>query len=120
MGLFLIGIIDENIILELRHRLGMDVFIVKESARGSLVEDVVNNPESFKGKKVWHSRKFVLMHNLSNSEIKSVLSVFKSLGLKDVIFATTTETSLKWKLEDLLLELIKEDEYFKNRKANSK
>jgi len=30
-----------------------------------------------------------------------------------VIFATTTETNLKWTLEELLEELRREDEYFR-------
>lgn len=109
----LIGITDEHIIKSLRDNLRLEFIVLKESAREHIIEDIVKAPQQFEGYENWHHRKFVLMHDLENEEIKKVLSEFKRMGLKDAIFATTTKTSLKWKLGDLLEELIKEDEYFK-------
>ncbi|WP_366513790.1 DUF3783 domain-containing protein [Thermococcus aggregans] len=67
---------------------------------------------TFEGSGNWHWRKFIIMHNLSNKNISKVIKVLRSHGING-IFATTTPTSLTWKLEDLLNELIREDEYFR-------
>ncbi len=56
------------------------------------------------------------MHGIPNEKVKEVMERVRLLGILDVIFATTTPTSLTWKLEDLLNELIREDEYFRKLK----
>ncbi len=61
----------------------------------------------------WHERKFILMADVDGETIKEIVNRVKALGLGRVIFAAPTEISMKWKLKDLLEELIEEDEYFK-------
>lgn len=107
--------INKDITRKIEDELGLSGYNIGESAKDKLVREIIENPSEFESEKFWHERKFVLMHNLSNDEIKKVLSTFKSAHVKDVIFATTTKTSLEWKLSDLLSELIKEDEYFKSK-----
>lgn len=94
-----------------------DIFSINSASKTVLVSEIINNIEKYVGDGNWHTQKFVLMHELTNQDIKNVLSVFKQLGMKDVIFATTTPTSLNWTLQRLLDELIEEHEYFKNRRA---
>lgn len=89
-----------------------EVYEVPEYCRDWVVEEVVAKAPTFEGSGNWHWRKFIIMHNLSNEEVKGVINAVHSQGIS-AIFATTTPTSLTWKLEDLLNELIREDEYFR-------
>ena len=91
---------------------GLDVFEVPEYCRDWVVADIVEKAENLDGSCQWHLRKFVIMHDVDNETLKEIIRAVRSLDLGRVIFATTTETSLTWKLEDLLNELVEEDEYF--------
>jgi len=115
----LIGISkDDDALMALKDFPDIETLILGEHARDKTVEDIISEPHAFSEDDAvsWYGKKFVIMHNLQNDEIKEILSVFKKFKRWDIIFATTTETSLKWRLEDLLNELVKEDEYF--RKGN--
>lgn len=98
---------------KLRKALPVPVFEVPEYCRDWAVSEVVDKAEELSGSSYWHLRKFVIMHDVNNETLKEVIRSVKSLDLGRVIFATTTETSLTWRLEDLLNELMAEDEYFK-------
>ncbi|MCD6372660.1 MAG: DUF3783 domain-containing protein [Thermococcus sp.] len=92
---------------------GLNVFEVPEYCRDWVVADMVEKAENLNGSCQWHLRKFVIMHDVDNETLKGVIKAVRSLDRGRVIFATTTETSLTWKLEDLLNELMEEDEYFR-------
>ncbi|ASJ07248.1 DUF3783 domain-containing protein [Thermococcus pacificus] len=91
---------------------GLGVFEVPEYCRDWVVSEIVAKAGELSGSSNWHLRKFVIMHGLSNEELKEVIRSVKALNPGRVIFATTTETALGWKLEDYLNELMEEDEYF--------
>lgn len=104
---------EQDEVSRVRETLGeFDIYEVPEYCRDWIVAEVVAKAPTFEGSGNWHWRKFVIMHNLSNEEVKRVIKDVRSQGI-DAIFATTTPTSLTWKLEDLLNELIREDEYFR-------
>lgn len=92
------------------------IYGIPEYCRDWVVEEVIEKAPSFKANSNWHWRKFILMHGIPNEKVKEVMERVRLLGILDVIFATTTPTSLTWKLEDLLNELIREDEYFRKLK----
>jgi len=115
--LLLIGI-EKDVAKKIEEDLGINVFILGKEAEDKLLKDIVTNPQDFEDDDTWHERKFAIMHGMNNEEVKKVLGVFKTQGIKDVIFATTTETSLNWKLSNLLDELLEEDEYFKKIKKD--
>lgn len=109
----LIGFAPEEV-ATIREALGgVGVFEVPEYCRDWVVADIAEKAEKLNGSCQWHLRKFVIMHDVDNETLKGIIRSVKSLNLGRVIFATTTETSLTWKLEDLLNELMAEDEYFK-------
>ncbi len=56
--------------------------------------------------------KFVIMHDIPKEEISATMKRVRNAVDGHIIFATTTPTSLKWKLADLLSELKEEDAYF--------
>ncbi|MFN3692117.1 MAG: DUF3783 domain-containing protein [Fervidobacterium sp.] len=63
------------------------------------------------------SKKVILLHNFDKQEILKSMKLLKELfSGEDIIFASTTPTSLQWKLEDLLQELHQEHEEFKKIK----
>ncbi|ASJ04724.1 DUF3783 domain-containing protein [Thermococcus barossii] len=97
----------------LRKALSVPVFEVPEYCRDWVVGEIVEKAEKLSGSGYWHLRKFVIMHDVDNETLKDIMRSVKSLNLGRIIFATTTETSLTWRLEDLLNELLAEDEYFK-------
>ncbi|AEC51145.1 hypothetical protein PNA2_0227 [Pyrococcus sp. NA2] len=99
---------------ELKQLLKHELVCVPEYCKDWTVGSIVER-KNLEGRCDWHLRKFIIMHNLTNEEIKNVIKLVKP-RFKDVIFATTTPTSLTWRLEDLLQELIREDEYFKRRR----
>ncbi|USG99148.1 DUF3783 domain-containing protein [Thermococcus argininiproducens] len=97
-----------------------EVYEVPEYCRDWIIEEVVEKAPSFEGSGNWHWRKFIIMHDIPNESVKEVIGRVRSLGIKEIIFATTTPTSLSWMLEDLLKELIREDEYFRRLKEEQK
>jgi hypothetical protein len=50
----------------------------------------------------------VLFYNLSDTGVRSLMQVFKSLEIPKPIFAIVTETSITWTLEQLMDHLIEE------------
>ncbi|MBO8173695.1 MAG: DUF3783 domain-containing protein [Thermococcus sp.] len=114
--IFLIGF-DENEVKKIQETLSeFKVYEVPQYCRDWVMQSIVEKAEELEGSCNWHLKKFILMHDLENPQIKEVLAKIKSLNLGKIIFATTTPTSLTWKLEDLLEELIREDEYFQELK----
>ncbi|MCX7653934.1 MAG: DUF3783 domain-containing protein [Fervidobacterium sp.] len=61
-------------------------------------------------------KKVVLLHNFEEQDILRVMKLLKEAFNEEIIFATTTPTSLKWTVETLLMELNKEHEEFKKLK----
>ena len=114
-GILIIGF-SEDELADIRGLFDFDAFGVPEYCRDWVLQDVVDKAETLSGSPQWHLRKFVIMHNLSNEEIKEVISKLRASSNERIIFATTTPTSLGWKLEALLEELMEEDEYFKAMK----
>lgn len=109
---FLIGFNEEEANVVKEALKGLSVFEVPEYCRDWIVGDVVEKAGTLSGSCYWHLRKFVIMHGVDNETLKDAIKTVRSLDLGRIIFATTTETSLTWKLEDLLDELMAEDEYF--------
>ena len=50
--------------------------------------------------------RLVLFYNLSDVGVRSMIQVFKSLGIPKPIFAVVTETSITWTLQQLMEHLI--------------
>lgn len=110
MKMLLIGFSKDEV--EKVKKLGYDVLPVSERFRKLKVSEILeSNPRE--GSAAWTGERFVIMHEPTNEEIKRVMEEVRELFSGRVIFATTTETNLKWTLEELLNELRAEDEYFR-------
>ncbi|SHH39095.1 DUF3783 domain-containing protein [Thermosipho atlanticus] len=59
-------------------------------------------------------KSFIILHGFKDVEIKKAIKVLKeNFPDKELIFATSTPTNMKWSLEVLLRELEKEYEEMK-------
>jgi len=56
---------------------------------------------------------YAIFNGFDNSSVGSTINEIRRLLRKECVFATTTESNLNWKLEDLLAELTEEHDYFK-------
>ncbi|MDV3103135.1 DUF3783 domain-containing protein [Thermococcus waiotapuensis] len=111
--IFLIGFSEEEVRL-VRDAFGnVPVYEIPAECRGWVLSEIIEKAGSLKGSGNWHGRKFFLMHDLGNEEIKDILRKMKSLGFREVIYATTTPNSLTMRLDDLIEEWLEEDEYFR-------
>ncbi|ASJ00184.1 DUF3783 domain-containing protein [Thermococcus gorgonarius] len=118
--IFLIGFSEDEVEL-VRNAFGdVPVYEIPEECRGWILSEIIEKADSLKGSGNWHERKFFLMHDLSNEEIKDALRKMKSLGFRGVIYATTTPNSLTMKLDELIEEWLEEDEYFRQLRKMKK
>ena len=90
-----------------------EIIIPEKRCMEFKVKDVLNMPSATKSD--WSSSKIVIIHE-GEKNIRRVMSRVKSLQLGRIIYATTTPTSLEWKLGDLIKELEEEDMYFRKMK----
>ncbi len=61
-------------------------------------------------------KKYILLSGFTNDEVKKVINCLKSSKeLPRIIFATTTETVLKWTVKKWLDELAKEDIIYESK-----
>ncbi|AFK23106.1 DUF3783 domain-containing protein [Pyrococcus sp. ST04] len=109
MKVYVIGFNKEEV-EELKRKIG-EVICIPEYCRDWVLASIISQ-EKLEGRCNWHLRKFVIIHGGSKDDIEKIIRIVKS-KFKDVIFATTSPTTLTWRLEDLLKELIREHEYLK-------
>ncbi len=110
--LLLIGF--ENDEIEKIKEIFKDVITVsKDMAEMKLIE-IIEKKEELSGERLGQQR-IVIMHDIPNEKIGSTINTIKKTIDKHVIFATSTPTSLQWKIRNLMEELLEEDRYFRSR-----
>ena len=57
----------------------------------------------------------VIMSGFTQNEVHRIMSAYRQAGLPAQLWATLTPVSENWLLGDLLRELLKEDEFFKEK-----
>jgi hypothetical protein len=57
----------------------------------------------------------VIMSGFTQNEVHRIMSAYRQAGLPAQLWATLTPVSENWLLGDLLEELLKEDEFFKEK-----
>lgn len=79
--IFLIGF-DKNEVKEIQETLSeFKVYEAPQYCRDWVMQSMVEKAEELKGSCNWHLKKFILMHNLKNPQIREVLAKIKSLNL---------------------------------------
>ncbi len=78
------------------------------------LEEIIQNPPEYSGQRLGEQR-IVIMHAIPKDNISKTMRELRKIVNEHIIFATSTPTSLQWKLRDLINELLEEDAYFRNR-----
>ncbi|NJF26062.1 DUF3783 domain-containing protein [Thermococcus sp. Bubb.Bath] len=118
--IFLIGFSEDEVKLIRDAFDGVPVYEIPSYCGVWVLSEVIEKADSLEGSGNWHERKFFLMHDLSNEEVKEALKKMKSLGFRGVIYATTTPNSLTMKLNELIEEWLEEDAYFRRLRRMKK
>lgn len=115
---FLIGFEKEDV-ERLREAL-KDFYVheIPEYCRDWILQEIIEKADKLRGNGNWHVRKFLLMHDVDSEDVKAVIKMVKAMGHGRVVFATTTPTSLTWRLEDLIKEWLEEDEHFRQMRRS--
>jgi len=79
-----------------------------EKRHGSVVIGDILLQEAIGDEEFDCRERLVLFYNLSESGVRSLMHVFKSLEIPKPIFAIVTETSITWTLQRLMVHLIEE------------
>jgi hypothetical protein len=58
----------------------------------------------------------VILSGFTQNEVHRIMSAYRQAGLPPQLWATVTPVSEHWLLNDLLRELVKEDEFLKEKK----
>ena len=80
-----------------------------------ILENIIRRDENSSYKRLGDER-IVLFHDIENGKIRELILKIRKIIQGHIIFATTTPTSIKWKVRDLIEELKEEDRYFMQRK----
>lgn len=63
-------------------------------------------------------KRFLLLHGFTEEELHVLIKICKTLFPdKDLVFAVPTDTSMQWKVSELIEEVLKEHEYMKQQKG---
>lgn len=79
-----------------------------EKRHGSVVIGDILREEAIGSDEFDCQERLVLFSNLSETGVRSLMQVFKSLEIPKPIFAIVTETSITWTLRQLMEHLIEE------------
>lgn len=110
--LLLIGFENEEI--EKLKEIFKNVIAVSKDMEEMKLSEVIEKKEEGRGGRLGQQR-IVIMHDIPKEEIGSTINSIKKMIDKHIIFATSTPTSLQWKIRDLVEELLEEDRYFRSR-----
>ncbi len=115
---FLIGF-EQGEVEKIRKALkGFDVYEIPEYCRDWALQEIIEKADKLEGSGDWHVKRFFLMHEIGNDDVKNIIKKIRAMKIGRMIFASTTPTSLTWKLDDLIKEWIKEDNYFQEMQAS--
>ncbi len=107
--LILIGFPSEEI--ELIRGLDDKIVVLGPEHLQMKLNDIVESPPQEISGNIEEQR-IVLLHKISREKIGEIIREIRKRIPMHIIFATSTPTSLEWKIKDLIEELKEEDLYF--------
>ncbi len=115
--LLLVGFTEEEIRV-IKKRIREKIMVLREGDKDRVLEDIIKS-ESSRGARRLGEDRFVIMHDVPRERISEVMRGLREIVPFHIIFATTTPTSLQWKLNELLQELKEEDLYFSRQRGEN-
>ncbi|MDA3810883.1 MAG: DUF3783 domain-containing protein [Spirochaetaceae bacterium] len=88
----------------------------REDSVNKLIEEVLGNQSEAKIVTPEKLPPVMLWSGITHQELDQILGNFKTCGLVRPIFATTTESNLKFSVKELLQHLLKEQQQMKKSK----
>ncbi len=94
-----------------------EIIPISADMEDRVLEEIIKEEKSSENYQVLGEQRMVILHNVPKENLSNLISeIRKEIG-RHIIFATSTPTSLKWKISDLMEELLEEDRYFRERRS---
>ncbi len=90
-----------------------DVITVSKDMEDVKLREIIEQRKEGSGE-ILGQQRIVIMHDIPKEKIGSTIKGIRSIIGEHIIFATSTPTSLQWKIADLVEELLEEDRYFRS------
>ncbi len=113
--LLLIGFPEDEV--ERVREMYADTIPVSAEMEDKVLEDIIRERKHPENYKVLGSQRIVIMHDVPKEELSKIINDIRKKINTHIIFATSTPTSLKWKIGNLMEELLEEDRYFREKRA---
>ena len=94
----------------------LPVYLISYELLNTKIGDIIRDKPNVDTYRKIECGKIVLMHGISKENLIQVIHKIRNISGKDIIFATTTPTSLNWTVKSLIDELEKEDDFFHRNK----
>jgi hypothetical protein len=94
-----------------------DIIQVKPSETLNTLKQLIDLKGKKSDKAIKHDNPAIILNAVSNAELNSFVHNFKTLGLKRPLFAVVTPTSIHWKFNDLIDDLLEEKAMFEKMHA---
>lgn len=109
---------SEGEVESIENALDCEIYSIGKDALGMEVSSIVKSPQQYAGL-CDAGQRYLIVHDEPSGRLSELISAVRKVSKGRVVPATTTPTSLNWKLGDLLEELRKEDEYFMRQKGHT-
>jgi len=94
-----------------------DIIPVSAQMENKMLEEIIKERKIEENYQVLGEQRMVIMHDVPRENLSKIMRDIREEIGQHIIFATSTPTSLKWKISDLMKELIEEDMYFRGQKT---
>jgi len=94
-----------------------DIIPVSAQMENKVLEEIIKEGKNTENYKVLGEQRMVIMHDVPKENLSKIIRDIREEIGEHIIFATSTPTSLKWKISDLMEELLEEDRYFRGQKT---
>ncbi len=109
--IILVGFENEEVEL-IKNNVNEKIRVVSKEEEDETLENIIKM-EKQPGYEPLGEDRVVIMHELEKEKIRELIGTIRKIIPSHLIFATTTPTSLKWKIGNLIQELKEEDRYFR-------
>ena len=94
-----------------------DTIAISAEMEEKVLEEIIKEGKNAENYQVLGEQRMVIMHDVPKESLSKIMRDIREEIGQHIIFATSTPTSLKWKISDLMEELLEEDRYFREQRA---
>ncbi len=97
-----------------------EVIVVKKDQTYNTLRQLIDGTGNVSAKSVEHALPAIVLNSVSSAELNKFVQNFKTLGLPKCLFAVVTPTSIHWKFNDLIKDLLEERAMFEKMRLEKK